>query len=134
MNSKKSIFKSILPFVAVLAIGMAFTVDAQAADFFDRLQAVTQKLPIVKVALVYLAFLAGLIACIWAAWDMVKLSRPDNRGEAKWSGVLILFLAGAAMVGLSSTSDIMQQTLFGSGNSVSSPNTSMIIPQDSHNA
>lgn len=119
-------FKSFAPTLAILGIGMMLSGPASAADFFDRLQAITGKLGTVKVFAIYIAFLIGIIALIWMSTDMLKLSKPDQRNEATWTGVLIKGVAGGLLVALTFTSDTMQQTLFGTSNG-SSVNTSMMI-------
>lgn len=101
---------------SALAVGllMAEPAFASGGDLFDRVSAINNKLPVVKTFMIYIAFLLGIGALIWAGTEMVKLSKADSRSDqATWSGVLLKGIAGAILVGLTLSSDTMQRSLFG---------------------
>jgi hypothetical protein len=121
--------KTLLSMLTVaLLFGLFFTETANAADLFDRLQVIVGKAGIVKVLLIFVAFLIGIGGFIWGCIDMLKLSKPETRGEATWAGMGTKLVAGTLLIGLTSTSDIMSQTVFGSSTAQPS-NTSMYIEQ-----
>lgn len=124
-NGKKTI-----SLLAVLAVGLLMTDIASAADIFDRLSAINSKLPVVKTTIIYVFFIGGLVALGAGVWDMIKLAKPENRGEIKWSMVLIKCVAGVLLIGLTLSSDTMQQTIFGTTTSAPS-NVSMLVPSKS---
>lgn len=128
MKFHKSVSQKIAMAVAFLALSAVMAEPTYAADLFDRISVINSKLPVLKVAMIYVAFLLGIGALIWSGIEMMKISKPDQRGEATWSGILVKGVAGAILVGLTFFSDTMQSTLFGSSTQAPS-NTSMIAPE-----
>lgn len=120
MNKK---FALNLAFFALCALMME---SANALDLFDHIARISGKLPVVKVIVIYVAFIVGICVLVWGLMEMVKISKPENRGEATWTGILIKCCAGGALIGLTFFSDTMQQTLFNSTQSAPS-NVSMFI-------
>lgn len=90
---------------------------AHAADWFDRISAITGKLPVVQTFIVFVALIIGLGALLMAGSEMIKISKPDQRGEATWKGILIKGVAGAILMSLSVTSDTFRETVFGRSSS-----------------
>lgn len=127
MKFTKSAVRTFAVAAAFLVLGAVMTEPVYAADIFDRISVINGKLPVVKVGMIYIAFLLGLGALAWAGVEMMKISKPESRGEATWSGILVKGIAGAILVGLTFFSDTMQSTLFGT--STQAPNTSMIAPE-----
>jgi hypothetical protein len=97
----------------VLLSGVIMPAPANAADLFDRIAAITSKGGVIKVALIYIAFLVGIGGLLWGGLEMLKLSKPENRGEATWAGVGVKMIAGVVLIGLTATSDTMSETIFG---------------------
>ena len=110
--------------LALLAMGLTVASPAHAADIFDRLQAITSKLPIVKTALIYLFFLVGLGGIGWAALEMHKKSKNRGGEDTTWSSIGIKLAAGAFLVAITATTDIFTQTFVGT--SASSSNVTNI--------
>lgn len=121
--------KCSLAMTAVLAVSMAgFAEPAMAADIFDRFAYFTSRMGILKTFFIWLAFVFGWAFLIAGGIEMYKMSKPDQRGEATWKGVGVKFIAGAILVYLTMTNDVISETLFGGGTGgAGSPNMSMLV-------
>lgn len=71
------------------------------------------------VVMVVLSALLGIILLIMGGMNLKKYA--DNPNQTPLSKPIIFLAAGALLFGLSSTSTTMQQTIFGSSTTTSSP-------------
>ena len=105
--------------VPMLIIGLTIAEPAQAEPVWDRIKSVTSNLGTVKTLIIYIAFLCGLGGIMWAGMDMFKKSKERGGDDVSWGGIGIKFVAGAVLVGLTVTTDMMRETWVGGGDSSS---------------
>jgi len=121
MNISKKTLQLALP---LLAMGLMVASPAHAEDIFDRLQTITNKLPVVKTALIYTFFLLGLGAVGWGFTEMLKKSKGRDGGDVTWMNIGLKVAAGAFLVAITATTDTFTQTFVGT--SASSSNVTNI--------
>jgi hypothetical protein len=121
MKISKKTLQLALP---LLAMGLMVASPAHAEDFFDRLQAITNKLPVIKTAAIYIFFLAGVFALGWGITEIIKKSKARGGDDISWLNIGLKVLAGALLVAFTATTDIFTQTFVGT--SGSSSNTTNI--------
>jgi len=126
MNFKTLSTKTALTLCLAMTCLLMMESANAAVDLFDNLSRISGKLPVVKVIIIYVVFLIGLGILAWAAIEAVKISKPENRGEATWTGILIKAVAGVVMMALTGFSDTMQMTIFNTTQSAPS-NVSMVV-------
>lgn len=107
-------------------LGLTIATPAHAADWFDYIAIVTNKLSILRTFLIWLFFIIGLGGVGWAVMEMFKVNDQSNRGDVTWKGILIKGVAGALLVAFTATTDTMRNTVFGGSSVSNSVNTSML--------
>ncbi|MBY0240023.1 MAG: hypothetical protein K2X55_11980 [Burkholderiaceae bacterium] len=126
MKISKQTLQLALPLFAMGLIVACPAHAAGTADIFDRLSAITGKLPVVKTALIYLFFLLGLGAIGWGGMEALKKSKGRDGGDVTWSSVGIKIAAGAFLVAITTTTDIFTQTFVGTSASSTPTNSTNV--------
>ena len=124
--NKLKLSRTTLMFVSFVVLSLSFSEAAMADDIFDRLSAITGKMPIVKNFLIWAFFLGGIYAVGSAGYAMWEKSKPDSRSDTQWSHIGIRFVAGVVLVMVTSSTDLISNTLFNKSATTSSPNSGLI--------
>ncbi|CAK1856577.1 Type IV secretion protein IcmD [Vibrio crassostreae] len=104
MNKTKS---AILMFTAILSV------SAFSANLGDTADNLSTQVKAITNLMVYGGTLLGMAFLVVGGLNLKK--HGDNPQQVPLSKPLIFLAAGSLLFGLGSTSDVMQETLFGSG-------------------
>lgn len=118
--------RTTLMLVSFVVLSLGFSEAAMADDIFDRVAAITGKMPIIKNFLIWAFFLGGIYAVGSGGYAMWEKSKPDSRSETKWSHIGIRFVAGVVLVMVTTSTDLVSNTLFNKSATTSSPNSGLI--------
>lgn len=111
---KSSQSKKLSFMVSFVLASLMFAEPAAAADIWERVKSITTGLSEVKPLLIYTFFLLGLGGIGWGGMEMYTKSQARGGDDVKWSGIGIKMIAGALLVSLTMTTDVMQGTVLGS--------------------
>lgn len=112
--------------MSFLVMSLGVSEAAMADDLFDRIGAITAKMPIIKNFLIWAFFLGGIYAVGSGGFAMWEKSKADSRSETKWSHIGIRFVAGVILVMVTTSTDLVSNTLFNKSATTNTPNSGLI--------